>query len=210
MVAALKEDGVLALNVLYPREQSMIDLSMYSDMAKLSKDYNLKIIDIYIWDKPNPVPCGNLKKIDIPAWEPIFVFSKNNNYKFNPVRLDYHYKSINKAKAGNKIRGNGVDGAYGGGHRELHPKGARQTNVITLSATGGQEILRPRAKCVSFPMGIPERFVLQYTDPGDLVVDPFSGIGTTCFVAKSLNRNYLGFEIDQTEVDRSKKWLATI
>lgn len=35
------------------------------------------------------------------------------------------------------------------------------------------------------------------TNEGDVVLDPFVGSGTTCAVAKELNRQYLGFEIDE-------------
>jgi DNA modification methylase len=38
--------------------------------------------------------------------------------------------------------------------------------------------------------------ILLSTDEGDTVLDPFAGIGTTVNIAKSLNRNAIGFEID--------------
>lgn len=39
------------------------------------------------------------------------------------------------------------------------------------------------------------------TDEGDLVLDPFMGSGTTGLVAKELNRNYIGFDINKEYVD---------
>lgn len=41
------------------------------------------------------------------------------------------------------------------------------------------------------------KLVLASSRPGDLVFDPFAGSGTTCVVAKKLNRRYLGIEIDE-------------
>jgi site-specific DNA-methyltransferase (adenine-specific) len=38
--------------------------------------------------------------------------------------------------------------------------------------------------------------ILTYSKPGDVVLDPFCGSGTTLAVAKHLGRNYLGCEID--------------
>lgn len=46
-----------------------------------------------------------------------------------------------------------------------------------------------------FPEEISDRIVLATTDENDLVLDPFSGSGTVCKVAKSRNRHFLGFEI---------------
>jgi adenine-specific DNA-methyltransferase len=46
-----------------------------------------------------------------------------------------------------------------------------------------------------FPEEISDRIILATTDENDLVLDPFSGSGTVCKVAKSRNRHFLGFEI---------------
>ncbi len=46
-----------------------------------------------------------------------------------------------------------------------------------------------------FPEEISDRIVLATTDENDLVLDPFSGSGTLCKVAKSRGRRFLGFEI---------------
>lgn len=41
------------------------------------------------------------------------------------------------------------------------------------------------------------KLVLASSRPGDIVLDPFVGSGTTCVVAKKLGRHYLGIEIDE-------------
>ena len=46
------------------------------------------------------------------------------------------------------------------------------------------------------PEGLIERMVLASSDEGDLVVDPFSGSGTTLRVCQQLNRNAIGIEIN--------------
>ena len=47
-----------------------------------------------------------------------------------------------------------------------------------------------------------------HTKPGDLVLDPFAGSGTTLLAAHDLGRHYLGFEIEQRWVDLARKRLA--
>lgn len=42
------------------------------------------------------------------------------------------------------------------------------------------------------------KIILASSSPGDIVLDPFLGSGTTSVVAKKLNRNYIGIEIDKT------------
>jgi len=51
-----------------------------------------------------------------------------------------------------------------------------------------------------FPEEIPYRLILLYSYAGDLVLDPFIGIGTTAKVAKALGRRYVGYEIQEKYV----------
>lgn len=43
-----------------------------------------------------------------------------------------------------------------------------------------------------------ERIIALATNPGDLVIDPFGGSGTTCYAAEKLHRQWLGVEIGDT------------
>ncbi len=44
-----------------------------------------------------------------------------------------------------------------------------------------------------------------YTNPGDLVLDPFNGRGTTAITALSLNRKFIGYEINPTSSQRTRE-----
>lgn len=46
------------------------------------------------------------------------------------------------------------------------------------------------------PVTLLDRIIRIATNPGDAIIDPFMGSGTTGVVAKSLGRSFLGFEID--------------
>ena len=48
----------------------------------------------------------------------------------------------------------------------------------------------------NWPPQIPHLLILQYTDPGDTVLDPMIGSGTTCIEAKLLGRNCIGIDIN--------------
>jgi site-specific DNA-methyltransferase (adenine-specific) len=46
------------------------------------------------------------------------------------------------------------------------------------------------------PLKLLERVILISTNPGDLILDPFMGTGTTAFMAQKLGRHFSGIEID--------------
>ena len=46
------------------------------------------------------------------------------------------------------------------------------------------------------PLELLERIVLASTNPGDLILDPFMGSGTTAVACKRLRRRFIGFEIN--------------
>jgi DNA modification methylase len=53
-----------------------------------------------------------------------------------------------------------------------------------------------RSHPAPFPVELPYRVIKLYTWPGDIVLDPFCGSGTTCLAGKILNRHYIGIEIN--------------
>ena len=60
----------------------------------------------------------------------------------------------------------------------------------------------------SFPEELPYRCIKLYTYPGDLVIDPFSGTGTTAYVAKVTGRRYIGIDMSEKYCDYSRRRLA--
>ncbi|MGI6038161.1 MAG: DNA-methyltransferase [Limnochordia bacterium] len=57
------------------------------------------------------------------------------------------------------------------------------------------------------PERLVERCLLASSNPGDLILDPFMGSGTTAVVAKRLKRRFLGFEINPDYVRLARKRL---
>lgn len=67
----------------------------------------------------------------------------------------------------------------------------------------GRELLNTIQK----PVKLIERLVLASSNVGDLVLDPFSGVGTTAVVCKKLNRRFVGFEMNEKYVRLSNERL---
>jgi site-specific DNA-methyltransferase (adenine-specific) len=57
------------------------------------------------------------------------------------------------------------------------------------------------------PIHLLERIILMPSDEGDVVLDPFSGTGTTAIAAKRLGRNYISIELDSEYVRISQNKL---
>jgi len=55
-----------------------------------------------------------------------------------------------------------------------------------------------------FPEDLPRWFIKLFTRPGDVILDPFLGSGTTAVVAVSLDRNYVGIEKEIEYCDLAK------
>lgn len=199
--------GVLAMNVMFGQDEAgWFDTRLFMAIPYLLHRQGFGVADVFIWTKKNPVPAGDLSRRDIPAWEPVFVAARSLDYAFNEVFKEYHPKTINKNKPGNRARAAGVGHSYLGGLPGLNPKGARLTNVLDLSPSGGPP--RPRAIGGSYPYELPLRLIEEFSNEGDLVIDPFTGVGTTCMAAKDLGRRWLGVEVDEGEADVARDWLA--
>lgn len=59
-----------------------------------------------------------------------------------------------------------------------------------------------------FPEELPKRLIKLYSYVGDVVLDPFCGIGTTCIVAKRFKRKFIGYEISEKYCKIAEKRLA--
>jgi len=55
------------------------------------------------------------------------------------------------------------------------------------------------------PLSLIERLVRIYTNPEDMILDPFMGSGVTGVACKNLGRNFTGFEIDKEYYEVAKK-----
>ena len=97
---------------------------------------------------------------------------------------------------------------YGGKKGKLHPFGPLVSDVWTDIYRVKHNKYRDNHPC-QLPIYLMERIILMSTDEGDIVLDPFSGTGTTAIAAKRLGRKYIGFELDQGYKEISERKLDT-
>jgi site-specific DNA-methyltransferase (adenine-specific) len=77
---------------------------------------------------------------------------------------------------------------------------AYPSNVLHLATETGN-----KSHSAVFPKELPAWFIKLFTKPGDLVLDPFLGSGTTCIAAQELSRKSLGIEILKEYYDLANK-----
>lgn len=88
------------------------------------------------------------------------------------------------------------------GHKEMH-------NTIITSALQGKERLRDKNnKAVhptQKPLSILKKLIMIASNKGDIVLDPFTGIGSTAVACKETERKYIGCELDKGYWEEGKK-----
>ena len=108
-------------------------------------------------------------------------------------------------KANMKIVGNAEYGLIL--YRERLPKfnnnGKMIFNVMDWPRDNESEKIHPTQK----PIKLLERLIEIFTDPGDVVIDPVAGSGSTLVAAENLGRKAYGFEIKKNFFKDATKWI---
>jgi DNA modification methylase len=144
-----------------------------------------------IWSKPNPMP-ESVTDRPTKAHEYIFLLTKNERYFYDADAIAEEVTTdrapSRKAKFGGagrmELRGAGTPYDGEGTHRN-----ARSVWPIATQPY-------PDAHFATFPEAIPERCIKAGSRIGDLVLDPFTGSGTTGAVALRLGRSFVGCELN--------------
>ncbi|HEY9618382.1 MAG TPA: site-specific DNA-methyltransferase [Microcoleaceae cyanobacterium] len=145
-----------------------------------------------VWYYKNKANLGN-------DWgrshEAILLLRKTNRTKMNieNIRIPYGHHTLKYP-----VHPQAITSQYSQGQSEKqwtpNPQGAKPKDVIeipTLCNGMREKTPHPTQK----PEELIRKFVLASSDRGDLIVDPFSGSGTTLVVAEQLGRKWLGCDI---------------
>jgi site-specific DNA-methyltransferase (adenine-specific) len=154
---------------------------------------------------------SNAKKGLLNAHQVIFFYSKTDKFTFNPIYNGYsEATNIDQIFQKRKRDANGktVYRTSELGNYEL----IEEKKGVPLSDVWEIPYLNPKAKeRVGYPTQKPilllERIVEIASNPGDTILDPFCGSGTTLVAAKLLGRKYLGIDTSPDAVALSEKRL---
>lgn len=156
----------------------------------------------YMWHKKNSYP-GKWPNRFRDAWERLLQFNKQRKFKMNQEAVmvpmgDWATGRLRDLSDTDRIRDESKVGS-GFGKRIENWVGrdmAYPTNVLHLATECGN-----RNHSATFPKPLPTWFIKLFTDPGDTVLDPFIGSGTTGFVATEMGRRAIGIEINSEYCD---------
>lgn len=164
------------------------------------------IRDRLVWVKPNGIPESTKDRMTR-RYETVLMLTKSQRYFFNldAVRRPYKEDSIRRFSSGyNKpnIPQEAMPGRKQPHQRvyRINPLGANPGNVLTFSAARGGKY----GHYAMFPEALVEMLVKCSTHPGDVVLDPFCGSGTTIVVAERLGRQAIGIDLGYQDVQAKR------
>ena len=156
------------------------------------KQIGFKLFDTMIYLKPPRGACGN-NRAYWQTFEYMFVLAKGSPKTIN-LLVDRENKEARCGDTGSKRL---VNGALLRQTRSGYQKTGRRTNVWEYRIGKGHSAKDPAAHehPAIFPEKLAEDHILSWSNPGDLVYDPFLGSGTTALMAQLNGRRWLGSEI---------------
>ena len=148
---------------------------------------------------------------------PLYMFCGSDKVDFFKQQIETRFtvKNIIVWDKGNHTAGD-LDAQYGKryefiiyankGRAKFNPDMPRYDDIWKFARVAGKEQIHQNQK----PTDLLSRIINQHTRRGDLVLDPFAGSGSTAVAAYRLQRDYIGFEIDDEYYEAGNKWLAAV
>jgi len=150
-----------------------------------------------IWHKPNPMP-ESVKDRPTKAHEYVFLLSKRERYYYDAGAVSE--QSVIGAGAVRNFIPN-PDRNEGSSRRGIVNDGTRNARSVWSIATQPY----PEAHFATFPEELPSRCIRAGSAPGDTVLDPFGGSGTTGAVAVGLGRAAILCELNPAYVELARQ-----
>lgn len=204
LIPKIKDDGFLVINIKANREKATSKSSSRRSLVVeklailLEEKWNLYCVDIEIWVKENPVPTG-LRVACQDAYEQNLWFSVAPKWSINIDSIRRPYKSHSTQTYRDyeyKPRSNGLTYVRKSKRIQPNPNGALPINIIS----GGVSSRISKHQATQ-PLYLPDKYIKAVTLPGDIVLDPWMGSGTTGVASLQLGRKFIGIDLIEEYVD---------
>jgi modification methylase len=148
-------------------------------------DLDYWILNDFVWVKTNPMP--NFRGVRFTNAHETLIWAKKSQ---DQKRYTFNYHAMKMLNDGKQMRSEWEIPLCNGSER-------LKVNGEKLHATQKPEELLYRV-------------ILAASNPGDVILDPFFGTGTTGAVAKRLDRRFIGIEREETYVEEARRRLSEI
>lgn len=169
-------------------------------LAFMAAGFNLH--DTMIYQKANPIPQNHNRYEQ--CFEFMFVLSKGKPKTFNPIRVEtknagkvFNWGDRKTTMDKNQCRRDR-------GTEMIKTGDTKIKNNIFVYSIGGGKSGHPAV----FPEQLAADHIVSWSNPGDVVLDPFMGSGTTAKMALLNGRHYIGFEISDEYVQQAEQRIA--
>lgn len=201
----LKPTGTFILNI----KERVVDGERHTyviDLISKAREQGWLWTEEFIWHKKNSYP-GKWPNRFRDNWERLIQFNKDKNFAMYQEAVmvpvgSWAKERLAKLSETDKIRDESRAGSGFGknvsnwiGRDMVYP-----TNVIHMATETGN-----KNHSAVFPLDLPEWFIKLFTKPGDVVLDPFVGSGTTALAAIELGRNFVGIDVNSEYVSLSRE-----
>lgn len=146
-----------------------------------------RLHDTMIWRKTNPLPQVRQPRY-ASCFEYMFVLSKGRPKTFNPI--------MRKTKYGGR-RYDSTCKNMGGENGRTKKDFEINLESVQYNVWEMQVARNKTTHPAVFLAQLAHDHIITWSNPGDIVLDPFVGSGTTAIEALKLNRHYIGFDISE-------------
>lgn len=199
LTLVIKTGGVIVWNVADATVKGSETGTSFRQALYFKDECGLNLHDTMIWQKSTFSAVGALQIRYAPVFEYMFVFCKGRLATFNPIK-DRPNKHAGVKHHGTVRQTDGstvaVAGAKAG--KEIAEFGQR-FNVWNVNEEKSANKDHPAV----FPVAIPRDHILSWSDPGQTVLDPFAGSGTTAIAAIQSGRRWICIERDPSYFDKA-------
>jgi DNA modification methylase len=167
------------------------------------KKIGFNVHDTMIYQKENPLPRQRNRYEQ--AFEYMFVFSKGKPKTTNLIKVPC--KQAGNIRLGS-ARDNNQDALIRNKPRTVASEKIKP-NVWVINSSGyatTKDKIAFKHPAI-FPEALARDHILSWSNPGDIILDPFMGSGTTAKMALLNNRKFIGFEISPEYVEIANKRL---
>ncbi len=199
LTRVLKPGGVIMWNVGDSTINGSETGSSFRQALYFMESCGLKLHDTMIYEKTGSAYCSGPKSVRYTQiFEYCFILSKGKPKTINLIQ-DKPNKWAGITSWGN-AKTRKKDGDMHDPGRKSNPirEFGVRTNIWRIKNSGGfgQSSKESYKHPATMPEELAQDHIITWSNPGDLVIDPFMGSGTTAAMAIQTERNYIGFEID--------------